>query len=73
MFLYQDGAKVGEARQVNLAENASSKRKGRGRPIKEKDPDMPPATHENTHSTVSFTAIFTDEKEASNTERVGGV
>lgn len=73
VFLYQDGAKVGEARQVNLAENASSKRKGRGRPIKEEDPDMPPATHENTHSTVSFTAIFTDEKEASNTERVGGV
>ncbi|MEG3069750.1 MAG: Mu transposase C-terminal domain-containing protein [Candidatus Syntrophopropionicum ammoniitolerans] len=28
VFLYQDGAKVGEARQVNLAENASSKERG---------------------------------------------
>ena len=73
VFLYQDGAKVGEARQVNLVENASSKRKGRGRPVKEEDSDMPTATHENTHSTVSFTAIFTDEKKVSNTEGAGEV
>jgi len=35
LFLYQDGIKVGEARQVNFYDNVHIKRKGRGRPAKE--------------------------------------
>lgn len=61
VILYRDGAKVGEARQVNLLENASAKRKGRGRPAKQYEPeDTPPVQKkgESTEPAVSFSAIF---------------
>jgi hypothetical protein len=66
VFLYCEGTKVGEARQVNLFENASAKRKGRGRPAqKSEQEDILPAQTEREISepAVSFTSIFAAEKE----------
>ena len=69
VFLYREGTKVGEARQVNLFENASAKRKGRGRPAKQSEQeDIPPVLTESgiTEPAVSFTTIFASEKEKNN-------
>lgn len=66
--LYQDGQKVGEARQVNFLENSKVKRKGPGRPVKDtslKDQDLTEFTRDtNTtssnpnSSTISFSNIM---------------
>ena len=75
VFLYRDGKKVGEGRRVNLAENASAKRKGRGRPAKkvEHEEDTSPscAQVENIQPAVSFTTIFEAENEKDNHGQAG--
>jgi hypothetical protein len=76
VFLYREGAKVGEARQVNLFENASAKRKGRGRPAKQSAPeDILPARTEGeiTEPAVSFSTIFEAEQEKENPGKAGEV
>ncbi|KAF1084320.1 Integrase core domain protein [Sporotomaculum syntrophicum] len=76
VFLYRDGAKVGEARQVNLLENASAKRKGRGRPAKQNEPEDTPPTYtegEVTEPIVSFSTIFDADKETDTPDEVGEV
>jgi hypothetical protein len=65
---------VGEARQVNLSENASAKRKGRGRPAKkvEHEDALPaPVQEEITQPAVSFTTIFEAENEKDNHSGAG--
>jgi hypothetical protein len=76
VFLYREGTKVGEARQVNLFENASAKRKGRGRPAKQSEPeDTPPVQTESEISepAVSFSTIFETEQEKDNLGQAGEV
>jgi hypothetical protein len=45
VFLYQDGLKIGEARQVNFFANAQLKRKGAGRPPQK---NLPISSEEET-------------------------
>lgn len=76
VFLYREETKVGDARQVNLFENASAKRKGRGRPAKQSEPEStPPARTESeiTEPAVSFSTIFEAEQEKNNPGKAGEV
>jgi len=67
VFLYQDGLKVGEARQVDFFANAWVKRKGRGRPAHQNDEpeELSPARGggETTAPVISFTRLLENEGE----------
>jgi transposase InsO family protein len=61
VFLYQDGIKVGKARQVNFHDNAHVKRKGRGRPAK--DPEERAPAPGAPVASISFTSLLAEEGE----------
>ncbi|MGI9861536.1 Mu transposase C-terminal domain-containing protein [Moorella naiadis] len=64
LLLYREGLKVGEARQVDLATNATLKRRGRGRPAhKDRVPALleespPPADRPEPSPSVSFADLL---------------
>lgn len=64
VLLYREGLKVGEARQVDLAANATLKRRGRGRPAhKDQVPALveespPPADRSEPSPAVSFADLL---------------
>lgn len=71
LFLYKDGLKIGEARQVNFQDNARVKRRGKGRPAKLKSPDIQSDGREDDFlnlnsesgpvSSISFTSIMEEK------------
>jgi len=65
VLLYQDGLKVGEARQVDFFANAWVKRKGRGRPAQQDDdPGEPsPARTGGETPVISFASLLKSEGE----------
>lgn len=74
VFLYREGVKVGEARQVNLSENASARRKGPGRPATRGEPEdtLPVQTRKPiAEPVVSFSSIF--ETQHDSTGKAGDV
>jgi putative transposase len=78
ILLYHEGKKIGEARQVNLHDNAHAKRKGPGRPITNNSkPVLTPALLTPVEiNSISFTSILKEDssdtsKEITATEERG--
>jgi transposase InsO family protein len=73
LFLYHEGLKVGEARQVDLAINATLKRRGRGRPTpKDQVPTAaeeapPPAARPAPSLSISFADLIDREEKLQET------
>jgi hypothetical protein len=64
VFLYREGTKTGEARQVDFHANARLKRRKRGRPVQQKDaPSIFVMENGINPPTVSFTELIDNKPE----------